>query len=128
MKESNIINKFIELTEYWKLQCKLQHWNSCKANEHNILDKLYFDLIDYQDNIVEDYLGRNNQIIISNIGPISKEHIIRPADLIKDIVEWIQSEFYPFIENLPNYKGLLSETDAFLHKLHKYHYLLMMVQ
>ena len=125
MEDFTLIKQFIEQTENWKFQCKLMHWNTKNYHTHTLLDKLYFDLIEYQDNIVEDYLGIT-QYGISNIDSNTLAEDITPTEFIENIVTWLQLNFYGKIKDVPKYKGLISETDNFLHQLHKYHYFLTM--
>lgn len=121
----NLMYDFINFTESVKFQCKILHWNSRVNSEHQLLDALYFDLIKYQDDIIEDYLGINPGEIKSI--SIKLQSSDNPKELIKIILDYLLNNFYPSIQSDKDYKGIISLIDEFIHKLHKYSYLLELV-
>lgn len=125
MEKVKLLYDFITVTESLKFQCKVLHWNSKVSSEHQLLDSLYFDLIQYQDAVVEDYLGVYPGMLKSLSVKVSS--IDNPKDLIKNTLLFINNSLYPFIQQDKDFKGIVSLTDEFIHKLHKYLYLLDLV-
>lgn len=122
----NFLYDFIIVTESLKYQCKLFHWMSKVNSEHQLLDSLYFDLIQYQDDVVEDYLGVYPGIL--KAFSVKPTHTFEsPKDLIKGTLDFINNNLYPSIQQDKDFKGVISLTDEFIHKLHKYLYLLDLV-
>jgi hypothetical protein len=95
MEKVKLLYDFITVTESLKFQCKVLHWNSKVSSEHQLLDSLYFDLIQYQDAVVEDYLGVYPGMLKSLSVKVSS--IDNPKDLIKNTLLYINNSFYPFI-------------------------------
>ena len=122
----NFLYDFITITESLKYQCKLFHWMSKVNSEHQLLDSLYFDLIKYQDDVIEDYLGIYPEIL--KVFNIKAMHTFEnPKDLIKGALNFINNNLFPSIQEDKDFKGIISLTDEFIHKLHKYLYLLDLV-
>lgn len=112
---------FICTLEGWKTRTKNLHWSAYKKNIHKYLDEFLDVISDYQDSIMEDYMGINGKI-----GPLDIEGTFCPArdfeSLINDII-LATREFYREIPEELDFVGIKSETENFIHQVFKYKYL-----
>lgn len=113
--------EFICTLEGWKTRTKNLHWSAYKKNIHKYLDQFLEVISDYQDSIMEDYMGINGKI-----DPLEIEGEFCPArdpeSLINDIVLKTRG-FYREIPEELDFVGIKSETENFIHQIFKYKYL-----
>ena len=113
---------FLCKLEGWKTKCKNLHWAAPKKNIHVYLDEFLGVLSDYQDALAEDIMG----VLGSRLNPDSIEGISCSSDNAIDFIKEVDTStisFYRKISNNPNYVGIKSETETFIHNIKKYNYL-----
>lgn len=119
--EKQLFIKFINQLEGWKARCKNLHWSAPDNNIHKYLDDFFKILVEYQDELVEDYMGINGKI-----SPTSIRSIDSDEDNAYTFIHEVRDETLAFYSKLPNdiiYKGIVSECESFIHNINKYNYL-----
>lgn len=120
--DTQIYINFLCQLEGWKTRCKNLHWAAPKKNIHVYLDEFLDVISGYQDALAEDIMGvlgsRLNPNAISGTDCSSDNAL----DFIKEVDQTVIS-FYKKISDNPNYAGIKSETETFIHNIKKYNYL-----
>lgn len=112
---------FICTIEGWKTRTKNLHWSANRKNIHKYLDKFFDILVDYQDSIVEDYMGINGKL-----DPLDIEGVFCASRDYKSLIYkaiTTTKEFYRSIPDEVDFLGIKSETEGFIHQLFKFKYL-----
>ena len=119
---SQFFISFINLLEGWKTKCKNLHWAAPKKNIHVYLDEFLGVLSDYEDSLAEDIMG----VLGSRLSPTSINGTSCSSDNALDFISEVSTAtiiFYKKISDNPNYVGIKSETETFIHNIKKYNYL-----
>ena len=114
--------EFLCKLEGWKTRCKNLHWAAPKKNIHVYLDEFLKVLDNYQDALAEDIMGTLN----SRLDPNSINGTSCTADNAIDFISQVTKDtlaFYARISDTPNYVGIKSETETFIHNIKVYTYL-----
>ena len=113
---------FINKLEGFKTKCKNLHWSAPKKNIHVYLDEFLGVLSDYEDSLAEDIMG----VLGSRLSPTSINGTSCSSDNALDFISEVSTAtiiFYKKISDNPNYVGIKSETETFIHNIKKYNYL-----
>ena len=113
---------FINKLEGFKTKCKNLHWSAPKKNIHVYLDEFLDVLSDYEDSLAEDIMG----VLGSRLSPTSINGTSCSSDNALDFISEVSTAtiiFYKKISDNPNYVGIKSETETFIHNIKKYNYL-----
>ena len=119
---SQLFINFINLLEGWKTKCKNLHWAAPKKNIHVYLDEFLGVLSDYEDSLAEDIMG----VLGSRLSPTSINGTSCSSNNALDFISEVSTAtiiFYKKISDNPNYVGIKSETETFIHNIKKYNYL-----
>lgn len=113
--------EFICRLEGWKTKCKNLHWSAPKKNIHVYLDDFLEILSDYQDSLAEEIQG-----ILGHMAP--NKVIGTPCDALNAYdfileVKNLTMKFYSSISEAPEFAGVRSECETFIHNIWKYKYL-----
>jgi hypothetical protein len=123
MDRLNFLN-VLNAIEGFKTVIKAKHWNELNPHKHQILDDLYNDLNEYQDEFAEEGSIIFGRILPENIKPIQ---INTDSDEIDDVHKLLKG-IHNILGDDVEFAGLLSITDDFLHKVSKYKYLANMTK
>ena len=119
---SQFFINFLNQLEGWKTKCKNLHWSAPKKNIHTYLDEFLDVLSGFQDALAEDIMG----VLGSRLSPNSINGTSCSSDNAIDFINQINTAtiiFYNKISDNPNYVGIKSETETFIHNIKKYNYL-----
>ena len=86
------------------------------------LDEFLGVLSDYEDSLAEDIMG----VLGSRLSPTSINGTSCSSDNALDLISEVSTAtiiFYKKISDNPNYVGIKSETETFIHNIKKYNYL-----
>lgn len=120
--DTQIYIDFLCRLEGWKTRCKNLHWAAPKKNIHVYLDEFLDVLSGFQDALAEDIMG----LLGSRLSPNSINGTSCSSDNAIDFINQVNTAtiiFYNKISDNPNYVGIKSETETFIHNIKKYNYL-----
>lgn len=120
--DTQVYIDFLCRLEGWKTRCKNLHWAAPKKNIHVYLDEFLGVLSDYEDSLAEDIMG----VLGSRLSPTSINGTSCLSDNALDFISEVSTAtiiFYKKISDNPNYVGIKSETETFIHNIKKYNYL-----
>lgn len=112
---------FLCRIEGFKTKVKNLHWASKDMSIHVKLEDFLSVISEYQDSVAEDYMGIQ--------GTMQPNVLCGIEDKSLDALTMLQAlkeatlSFYSTLPDPPCYKGIVSETEAFMHELNKYKYL-----
>ena len=119
--EKSIFIDFINLMEGWKTKCKNLHWSAPKKNIHVYLDDFLEILSEYQDAVAEGYMGISGKVQ-PNVLKGTACDCLNALEFIDEVKEGTLA-FYKSLPEEVVYKGIVSETETFIHNITKYAYL-----
>ena len=120
--DTQVYIDFLCRLEGWKTRCKNLHWAAPKKNIHVYLDEFLDVLSGFQDALAEDIMG----LLGSRLSPNSINGTSCSSDNAIDFINQVNTAtiiFYNKISDNPNYVGIKSETETFIHNIKKYNYL-----
>ena len=120
--DTQVYIDFLCRLEGWKTRCKNLHWAAPKKNIHVYLDEFLDVLSGFQDALAEDIMG----LLGSRLSPNSINETSCSSDNAIDFINQVNTAtiiFYNKISDNPNYVGIKSETETFIHNIKKYNYL-----
>ena len=120
--DTQVYIDFLCRLEGWKTRCKNLHWAAPKKNIHVYLDEFFFFFSGFQDALAEDIMG----LLGSRLSPNSINGTSCSSDNAIDFINQVNTAtiiFYNKISDNPNYVGIKSETETFIHNIKKYNYL-----
>ena len=120
--DTQVYIDFLCRLDGWKTRCKNLHWAAPKKNIHVYLDEFLDVLSDFEDALAEDIMG----ILGSRLGPTSVNGTQCLSSNALDLINDVNNAtiiFYKKIQDNPNYAGIKSETETFIHNIKKYNYL-----
>ena len=120
--DTQVYIDFLCRLEGWKTRCKNLHWAAPKKNIHVYLDEFLDVLSGFQDALAEDIMG----VLGSRLSPNSINGTSCSSDNAIDFINQVNTAtiiFYNKISDNPNYVGIKSETETFIHNIKKYNYL-----
>ena len=113
---------FLCRIEGWKTRCKNLHWAAPKKNIHTYLDEFLDVLSKYQDSLAEDIMGIAGQ----RLNPTCIKGTFCSTNNATDFINQVNTVtliFFNKIPENPNYVGIKSETENFIHNIKTYMYL-----
>lgn len=113
--------EFLNTLEGWKTRIKNLHWAAPRKNIHVYLDELLDIVSEYEDTLAETFMG-----ILGKMGPLEIKGFYIDCDNAWDLIDSAIDDTEEFYNRIPEhvfYKGILSETETFIHNLQKYRYL-----
>lgn len=113
---------FLCKIEGWKTRCKNLHWAAPKKNIHTYLDEFLDVLSKYQDSLAEDIMGITGQ----RLNPTCIKGTVCSTNNATDFINQVNTVtliFFNKIPENPNYAGIKSETENFIHNIKTYMYL-----
>ena len=116
-----VIIHFLNVLEGYKTRCKNLHWAADNINTHEYLDKFLDEISEFQDAIVEGYLGIKGSLNNDDIQGVSIK-----ADSAFELAFKLRGDLIYFYDRMPDivlYKGLASECENFIQVVNKYKYL-----
>lgn len=119
---NNLIPSFLCVIEGWKTKIKNLHWAAPNMNTHKLLDEIAEFVSNFQDSLAEDYMGIS--------GKLDSNFLVGTtcsSDTTKDLLQTMSIRTRSFYEQIPErsiYSGIKSETEAFIHDINKYMYLI----
>lgn len=112
--------------EGYKTRVKNLHWAAPNKGLHEYLDDLYSSLVGYQDSVAEDFMG-----ILGALGPLDIKSTPCDCTIASELIDNLVTDVKQFYDIVPQenleFKGILSETENFIHTCQKYKYLFSLV-
>lgn len=119
---SDNVIEFLNKIEGWKTRCKNLHWSAPKKNVHEYLDEFYAELMMFQDELAEGYMGMEGKLQPNALKGTPCE-VLNANDLLVEVKLGV-TEFYESLPQEISYKGIASECESFIQTVHKYRYLI----
>lgn len=112
---------YINSLEGYKTKIKNLHWAASGLNIHKELDEFLEILSNYQDSIAEECQGIYGQFNPNDIRGIQCD-CIEPIETLQ-MVKQKTFSFYNSLQDIIEMKGIMSETETFIHEINKHIYL-----
>ncbi len=113
--------EFLNTLEGYKTKLKNLHWSAVNLSIHKQLDKFIDETNEFQDNIAEEAMGIHGQL--------ANDVLIGESFNCNDPIVLLQSlkdrvlRFYNSTTDKPEYIGIRSEIENFIHVINQYLYL-----
>ena len=112
---------FICQLEGWKTKCKNLHWSAPNEMMHVRLDEFLDIISDFQDSLAEEMMG-----IFGKLSPNDVQGVPVNTDTAMEFISTVKMntlKYYRGIPPIPDFAGLKSECESFIHEINKYTYL-----
>ena len=112
---------FICQLEGWKTKCKNLHWSAPNEMIHARLDEFLDIISDFQDSLAEEMMG-----IFGKLNPNDVQGVSTNFNTAMEFISAVKMntlKYYRGIPQTPDFAGLKSECESFIHEINKYTYL-----
>lgn len=110
---------FLSALEGYHQLLKTLHWSSVKMSEHNLLDDIDHEILEYEDSVAEIVMG----ITDSRFQNGDLKTLLPSAKNLKDMLKELENDVTDYYEKVESYNGLTNILDDFTMNINKWNYL-----